>query len=81
MKLLQQILSEAGADTSFAYTIIPNFGGYFKRVAGVEDYCPEQITLNLSSFKIKLFGTNLSIGKFFEGDMLILGEIRGTQIE
>jgi hypothetical protein len=81
MKLLQQILDEAGADTSRAYTIIPDFGAYFKCVKCVNDYSTEKIVLTIGKLLLTVTGENLTIGKFFEGDLLILGSIRGTNID
>jgi hypothetical protein len=81
MKLLQQILDEAGADTSKAFTVIPSFGAYFKCVKCVVDYSPQKVVLSLHKITLTVTGENLTIGKFFEGDLLIFGDVRGTQIE
>ena len=37
MKLLEQILSEMGADTLKSFTVIPRFGGYFRSVKSIND--------------------------------------------
>lgn len=81
MKLLQQILAEAGADTARAYTVVPDFGGYFKSVKAVAEYSPEKVVLRIGKTTLTVTGKNLSIGKYFEGDLLIRGEIGGTSFE
>lgn len=81
MKLLQQILAEAGADTSNAFTVIPHFGAYFKGVKAVAEYSPQKIALTVSKLKLTVTGENLTIGKYFEGDLLILGEVKSAQFE
>ena len=81
MKLLEQILSELGADTLKSFSIVPGFGGYFRSVKGVAEFCPERIVLALKKNKITVEGTKLAIGKYFEEDVLITGNISGVKID
>ena len=81
MKLLEQILSERGADTLKSFSIIPDFGGYFRSVKGVTEYSSEKIVLSLKKNKITVIGENLTLGKYFEEDLLIKGKISGVQID
>ena len=81
MKLLEQILSELGADTLKSFSIIPDFGGYFRSVKGVVEYSSERILLALKKNKITVTGENLTLGKYFEEDLLIKGKISGVQID
>jgi hypothetical protein len=80
MKLLQQILAEAGADTTKAFTIIPSFGAYFKGVKTVVEYTPQKIILNTGKILVTLRGENLQIGKYFQGDLFVGGEVRSVEI-
>ena len=61
MKLLEQILSELGADSLKSFSIVPDFGGYFRSIKGVAEY--------------------LTLGKYFEEDLLIKGKIKGVEID
>ena len=81
MKLLEQILSELGADTLKSFSIIPDFGGYFRSVKGVVEYSSEKIVLALKKNRITVTGENLTLGKYFEEDLLIKGKIKGVQID
>ena len=81
MKLLEQILSELGADTLKSFSIIPDFGGYFRSVKGVAEYSQEKIVLSLKKSRITVVGENLTLGKYFEEDLLIKGKISGVQID
>ncbi|MGN0814412.1 MAG: YabP/YqfC family sporulation protein [Candidatus Coproplasma sp.] len=81
MKLLQQILSEAGADDARAFTIVPDFGGYFKCVKCIVEYSPEKITLNVGRSRVCLEGKCLCVGKYFQGDLFVSGSISGVRIE
>ena len=81
MKLLDQILSELGADTLKSFSIIPDFGGYFRSIKGVAEYSSERVVLALKKNKITVTGENLTLGKYFEEDLLIKGKITGVQID
>ncbi len=81
MKLLEQILSELGADTLKCFSIVPGFGGYFRSIKGVAEYTPEKIILALKKNKITIEGSSLALGKYFEEDVLITGSISGVKID
>lgn len=81
MKLLEQILSELGADTLKSFSIIPDFGGYFRSVKGVTEYSPQKVVIVLKKNRITVTGENLALGKYFEEDLLINGRISGVEID
>ena len=81
MKLLEQILSELGADTLKSFSIVPEFGGYFRSVKGVAEYSSEKVVLTLKKNRITIVGESLTLGKYFEEDLLIKGKIAGVQID
>lgn len=81
MKLLEQILSELGADTLKSFSVIPSFGGYFRSVKGVAEYTPEKVVLALKKNTITVSGANLTLAKYFEEDLLIKGDISEVKID
>lgn len=81
MKLLEQILSELGADTLKSFSVIPSFGGYFRSVKGVAEYTPEKVVLALKKNTITVSGANLTLAKYFEEDLLIKGDILEVKID
>ena len=81
MKLLEQILSELGADTLKSFSVVPDFGGYFRSIKGVAEYSSERIVLAQKKTKITIEGENLTLGKYFEEDLLIKGRITGVRID
>lgn len=78
MKLLQQILSEAGADTSKAYTVVPGYGAYFKSVKNIVDYTPEKVVVAVGKLTVTVTGERLTIGNYFQQDLLLLGNVVST---
>lgn len=81
MKLVEQLLREAGADVDKSFTVIPSFGGYFKSVKRVEDYSPQKIVLALPKLRLVIVGEKLVIDKYFQQDLLVRGRISGVTLE
>lgn len=81
MKLLEQIMEELGADTLKSFTIVPRFGGYFRSIKSISEYTPQKIVLRLKKFDLTLVGENMQVGKYFEEDLFIKGDIKGIQID
>lgn len=81
MKLLTQLLKEAGADIAGAVTIVPDCGGYFTSVKRVEEYTPSKIVLSAYKRRVIITGENLVIDKFFLQDLSIKGNITGVAFE
>ena len=81
MKLLEQVLNELGADTVKAFTVVTSFGGYFKSVKSVAEYTPEKITLVLKKTVLTIEGENLAIGRYFEQDIFVKGDIKAVKID
>ena len=74
-------MEELGADTLKCFSVVPSFGGYFRSVKGVAEYTPEKIVLTLRKNRITLVGENLTLGKYFEEDLFIRGNITGVTID
>lgn len=81
MKLLEQIMCELGGDTLKAFTVVPGFGGYFRCVKSVAEYSPDKIILVLYKTAVTLEGEKLEIGKYFEQDIFIKGDIKAVRID
>ncbi|MBD5632475.1 MAG: hypothetical protein HDP34_04530 [Clostridia bacterium] len=81
MKLLEQILGEMGADTLKSFTVVPFFGGYFRSVKSIKEFSDSQIVLVLKREVITVGGEKLEVGKYFEEDIFIKGDIREIKIE
>ena len=81
VKLLEQILSELGADTLKSFSVVPDFGGYFRSIKGVSEYSSVKVVLSLKKNRITVEGENLTLGKYFEEDLLIKGKITGVKID
>ncbi len=81
MKLLEQIMDELGADMLKSFSIVPSFGGYFRSVKSIAEYSPERLVLLQKKTSIVLEGENLQVGKYFEEDIFIKGNIKVIKVE
>ena len=55
--------------------LVGNSSGYFEGVKSISSYSEKEIVLLTKTGKITLLGTNLTINKFCEGDVVICGKI------
>lgn len=81
MKLLQQLLNEMGADTLKSITLIPDSCCYLKSVKSVVDFSPERIVLKVGKSSVTVEGNDMTLGEFFEGDLIIKGGVKGVKID
>lgn len=72
-----------GADLSLEplFTVAKGYGGYFQNVKGIVKYSPEQIILSLKKGETRVFGQELSVVKYAEGDVLVRGKINEILFE
>ena len=75
MRLYDEIFKNA-SDGAFARCVItPCGGGYFEGVKMVEDLSAERILICFSHQRIEVLGEELSIKKYYDGDLQVLGKI------
>lgn len=81
MKLLEQILGELGADTLKSFTVVPDFGGYFRSVKSVSEFSAQKVVLVQKRRTVTVEGENLEVGSYFEEDAFIKGNIKVIKID
>ena len=81
MKLIEQILSEMGADALKSITLVPNVCCYMKSVKSVIGFSSQMIVLAVGKQRVTLEGENMQVGEYFEDDILIKGNVRSLKIE
>ena len=76
MRLYEEILKSVDGVSLSRCVIVPNGGGYFEGVKGVEDFSPERIMLRFSQGQAVIEGSAFFIKKYCDGDLEILGKIK-----
>lgn len=80
MKLLEQILSELGADGAKSITLVPESCCYLKSVKSVASFSPSKIAVKVGKLDVTVEGENMEIGGYFEGDLIVRGRVTGVKI-
>ena len=76
MRLFSEIVKSLGAElgTGVQYTVLDG-GGYFQNVKRITEFSQEKIVLRGKKGIVSVEGKNLSIGKYYAGDVAIKGDI------
>lgn len=80
MRLIEQILDEFGADGLKSVTLVFGQCCYLKSVKSVLCFSPNQIVLSVGKSSVCVEGEELTVGEYFEGDLLIKGNVRSVKV-
>ncbi len=81
MKLLEQLLAEYGADVTKSITLVPGFCCFICGVKTITSFSPENITVAAGKLKVTVLGAGMEVGSYFEGDLMVKGDVRGITID
>ena len=83
MKLFSEIVKALGAEvgTGVQYTVVDGQGGYFQNVKRIMEFSTERIVLRGKKGAVRVEGKNLHIGKYYAGDVAVVGEIERVERE
>ncbi len=76
MRLYEEIFKDADGAAQSRCIVVPDGGGYFEGVKGVEDFSTQRIVLRFSCGRVAVEGKALSIKKYCDRDLEIHGQIR-----
>ena len=80
MRLYEEIFKSVNGAALSRCMIIPNGDGYLEGVKSVDEFSPDKIVIGFAKNRVEIIGENLSIGKYCEGDLHIMGKISGVQV-
>lgn len=77
MKLSSEIFKIIGGEdpARISYTVTDGGGGYFRNVKRVVEFSTVKIVLKGKKDVLSVEGENLSLGKYFAGDLEVRGAI------
>ena len=78
MRLFSEILKELAAEGNtlrVQYSVVDGKGGYFQNVKRLIEFSERKIVLQGRKGTLGIEGENLSLGKYFGGDLTVLGNI------
>lgn len=77
-EISRSLKAEAGTDV--CYTVLEG-GGYFQNVKRIEEFSGECVLLRGKKGKVRIVGENLSLSKYYAGDVAVHGEIQRIERE
>ena len=81
MRLFDEIFKNDTLASLARCVVIVGGGGYFEGVKTVGDFTPERIVLYFPKETVIIEGEHLSIGKYCDGDLRLLGKIHSWRID
>ena len=78
MRLFSEIAHSLAADGDslrVQYTVVDGRGGYFQNVKRLTEFSETRIVLRGKKGAVSVEGEGLSLGKYFAGDVKVLGDI------
>ena len=79
MEFLKEIAKSLGADGAgvfrVQYTVVDGKGGYFQNVKRLVTFTEREIVLRGREGAVRIEGEGLSLGRYFAGDLVIMGDI------
>ncbi len=81
MRLYDEIFKNADGAAFTRCTVVPGGGGYFEGVKAVGDFSSERIVVCFPKTTVAAEGKNLSIRKYYDGDLQIDGNIHVLRVE
>ena len=80
MRLYEEIFKSVNGAAIARCLMIPHGDGYFEGVRSVDEFTPNRIVIGFSKNRVEINGERLSIGKYCEGDLHIMGRIDGVRV-
>ena len=81
MRLYDEIFKNTDGVAFARCTVIHGGGGYFEGVKAVGDFSPERIVICFPRETVAAEGKNLSIKKYYDGDLQLSGNIFSLRVE
>lgn len=81
MRLYDEIFKNTDGMPFSRCTIVPGGGGYFEGVKAVGDFSSERIVICFPRETVAAEGENLSIKKYYDGDLQLSGRIFALHVE
>ena len=75
MRLYDEIFKNTEGFPFARCTIVPGGGGYFEGVKAIGDFSPERVVVCFHRQSVAIDGKDLSVKKYYDGDLQLSGQI------
>ena len=80
MRLYDDIFKDPGGSACARCVVVPGGGGYFEGVKSVGDFSSEKIVIYFPRQAVEIYGVDLAIKKYDEGDLHIGGRVSAVRM-
>ncbi len=80
MRLYDEIFKDPNDGACPRCIVVPGGGGYFEGVRSVGDFSPEKIVVYFPRQAVEIEGTELTIKKYYDGDLQIGGRVTSVRV-
>ena len=80
MRLYDEIFKNADGGALARCILVPCGGGYFEGVKAVGDFSSRRIVLCFPKESVEVVGEGLTIKKYCDGDLQLVGKIHALQV-
>ena len=80
MRLYDDIFKDPGGSACARCVVVPGGGGYFEGVKSVGDFSSEKIVIYFPRQAVEIYGVDLAIKKYYDGDLHIGGRVSAVRM-
>ena len=80
MRLYDDIFKNPNDSACARCVIVPGGGGYFEGVKSVGDFSDETIVIYFPRQAVEIYGVDLAIKKYYDGDLHIGGRVSAVRM-
>ena len=80
MRLYDDIFKDPNDSACARCIVVPGGGGYFEGVKSVGDFSSEKIVIYFPRQAVEIYGTDLAIKKYYDGDLHIGGRVSAVRM-
>ena len=80
MRLYDEIFKDPGGSACARCVVVPGGGGYFEGVKSVGDFSSEKIVIYFPRQAVEIYGVDLAIKKYYDGDLHIGGRVSAVRM-
>lgn len=76
----ESLATSLGGEPRFRACIMGEYAAYFENVSGIKQFSNQEIIFYVKKGEICVSGENLYVKKFYQGDLVISGEIKKVEV-
>ncbi len=76
----ESLVSGLGGEPTYRACIMGEYSAYFENVSGIKEFSEHEIIVYIKKGEIKISGEKLYVKSFYQGDLVVLGQIKRVEV-